>query len=249
MTIALLCAAAFAAGLTDSVVGGGGLIQLPILLMLLPGAGLAAVLGTNKLSSIFGTGAAAVAYSRKVKIEIALTAIAASIAFAFSMLGARVVTELNPHGFKPAILAILIAMAAFTFANKEFGVTGKPAAATRGRLVRGALIGTALGFYDGFIGPGTGSILIFLFVGAVGMDFLGASATAKIVNFATNLSAILFFAATGHIIYRYALPMAACNIGGGILGANLAIQRGNRFVRAFFIVVVVAVIVRYAFAG
>jgi uncharacterized membrane protein YfcA len=245
--LAPLCAAAFAAGLTDSVVGGGGLIQLPALLILLPTASLPSVIGTNKLSSIFGTGAAAVAYTRKVKLEFGLTAAATGTAFAFSMLGARAVTLINPAVFKPFILVLLIAMAVFTFAHKDFGAMSHDRVAARPRIVRGAFIGIVLGFYDGFVGPGTGTVLIFLFIGAIGMDFLNASAAAKVVNVATNLAAIIFFAATGHIIYRYALPMAACNIVGGISGAHLAIRRGNRFVRIFFLVMIVAIIGRYGY--
>jgi len=227
------------------VVGGGGLIQLPALLILLPGASIPSVMGTNKLSSVFGTSAAAVTYARKVKVERGLTGLAAGLAFVFSMLGARAVTLVNPNAFKPVIFVMLIAMAVFTFAHKEFGTMSHDRFAGPIRLIRGGWIGAVVGFYDGFVGPGTGSILIFLFIGAIGMDFLSASASAKIVNVATNLAAIIFFAATGHILYRFAVPMAACNIVGGIAGANLAIQRGNRFVRGFFIVIILAMIVRY----
>jgi uncharacterized membrane protein YfcA len=143
---------------------------------------------------------------------------------------------------------LLIAMAALTFAHKDFGTLSHDGVSPRWRIWRGIAIGIAVGFYDGLVGPGTGTVLIFLFISAIGMDFLNASATAKIVNFATNLSAILVFAVTGHILYRYAIPMACCNIAGGIIGANLAIKRGNKFVRAFFIIVVLAIIGRYAYS-
>lgn len=106
-------------------------------------------------------------------------------------------------------------------------------------------LGAVIGFYDGFFGPGTGSFLIFAFVGLFGFDFLLASASAKVVNFATNLSAVAYFAATGQILYGYALPMGACNVAGALIGARLAILKGNRFVRAFFLLVVAAMIVRY----
>ena len=246
-TLIWLCGAAFAAGMTDAIVGGGGLIQLPALLILLPSAAVPSVMGTNKLSSIFGTSAAALAYSRRVTIDWPVTIAAASSAFVLAMLGALAVTHFNPSGVKPFILVVLIAMAFFTFLHRDFGTMSSERVQGAARLWRSVLIGAALGFYDGFVGPGTGTVLIFLFIGAIGMDFLNSSATAKIVNVATNLAALIYFGATGHILYAYAIPMAGCNIIGGITGANLTIARGNRFVRVFFLVMIVAIIARFAY--
>jgi hypothetical protein len=107
------------------------------------------------------------------------------------------------------------------------------------------VVGAVIGFYDGFFGPGTGSFLIFAFIGLFGFDFLTASASAKVVNFATNLSAVAYFAATDNLLYRYGLPMAACNMAGAVLGARLALLKGNRFVRGFFLFVVGALILRF----
>lgn len=109
------------------------------------------------------------------------------------------------------------------------------------------MISLVIGFYDGFIGPGAGSFLILSFVGLLGFDFLKASAHAKFVNLATNLGSIAFFTISGKIVYSIALPMAACNALGGWLGARLAILRGNKFIRIFFLIVVCATIIRFAY--
>jgi hypothetical protein len=242
---------ALLAGLVDAVAGGGGLIQLPALLLLWPDGGeataLAAVLGTNKFSSICGTGLAAVQYARRVPLNWVSLLPAAGAALAGSWLGARVVTGLNPALLRQLILGLLVAVAGYTFVRKDLGRLHAPRFSPRQERWLGAVVGAGIGFYDGFFGPGTGSFLIFAFVGLFGFDFLTASAGAKVINFATNLSALAYFAATDHIRYRYALPMAACNMAGALLGARLALERGNRFVRGFFLVVVTAMILRYGY--
>ena len=249
-TIAGLGGFALLAGLVDAVAGGGGLIQLPALLLLWPAGeatALAAVLGTNKFSSICGTGLAAVQYARRVPLNWASLLPAAGAALAGAWLGARVVTGLNPALLRPLILGLLVAVAGYTFARKDLGRLHAPRFSPGQERWLGVAVSAGIGFYDGFFGPGTGSFLIFAFVGLFGFDFLTASAGAKVINFATNLSALAYFAATDHIRYRYALPMAACNMAGALLGARLALGRGNRFVRGFFLVVVTAMILRYGY--
>ncbi len=248
LTLIFLCAASLLAGLTDSIVGGGGLVQLPALFIALPNTFQASVLGTNKMSSVFGTSAASITYARKVKIEWPFTLTTAGFALASSLFGAWLVSRVHPSAFKPVMLVVLIAMALFTFFHKDFGALSHDRIAGLQRIVRGIVIGILVGFYDGFFGPGTGSILIFLFIGMIGMDFLGASAAAKIVNVATNVGALAYFGGTLHILYKYALPMAAFNILGGVVGAHLAIARGNKFVRVFFQFVIAAIIARYAWS-
>lgn len=243
-----LCLLAFLAGFVDSVVGGGGLIQLPALFIFLPhplAGQVATVFGTNKLSSICGTSIAVVQYSRRVQLHWGSLLPAAATAFVFSFLGARAVSLLRPDLLKPLILALMVAVAIYTFVRKDFGGRHAPQFAARREQAFGALVGAAIGFYDGFFGPGTGSFLIFIFIGFFGFDFLTASASSKIINWSTNLSALIYFAATGHVLYRYGLPMALCNILGALLGARLAILKGNRFVRLFFLVVVSAMILRF----
>ncbi|MCZ7635571.1 MAG: TSUP family transporter [Verrucomicrobia bacterium] len=248
LTIACLCAFALLAGFVDAVVGGGGLIQIPALFLFLPpaeAARTAAVLGTNKLSSICGTGMAVVQYARRVPLPWRSLLPAALVALVCSFLGARVVTLLNPALVRPLILGLLVAVAVYTYVRKDFGHRHAPRFPAGRERLFGMLTGAGIGFYDGFFGPGTGSFLIFAFIGGFGFDFLSASASAKVINFATNLSAVAYFAATDHLLYRYGLPMAACNMLGSMLGARLALGKGNRFVRGFFLVVVAAMIVRF----
>ncbi len=195
-----LCLFAFLAGLIDSIVGGGGLIQLPALLVLLPNTAVPLLFGTNKLSSIAGTSAAAIRFSKEIPINWLIVIPAAVAAFIFSFLGARTVSIIRPDILRPIILLLLIIVAAYTFIKKDFGAqhllknTGKKA------TLYAIIIGTFLGFYDGFLGPGPGSFLIFAFIGTLGFDILRASAAAKIVNFSTNLSALNFYASTNNNI-------------------------------------------------
>ncbi|MGD0537166.1 MAG: TSUP family transporter [Verrucomicrobiota bacterium] len=243
-----LVLAAGVAGVVDAVAGGGGLIQLPALFLFLPPADaavVAAVLGTNKLSSICGTGLAAAHYGRRVPLEWSWLAPAAVTAFGFSFLGALSVMFLRPTLLRPVVLGLLVAVALYTFLRRDVGERHAPRMTAGQERWWSVVVGAGIGFYDGFFGPGTGSFLIFIFVGAFGFDFIAASASAKVINLATNLAAVVCFAANGQIFYRFALPMAAANALGGLAGARLAILKGNRFVRSFFLVVAVALIVRF----
>jgi uncharacterized membrane protein YfcA len=243
-----LCGCAFLAGFVDSMVGGGGLIQLPALLLFLPpeqAAVVPAVLGTNKLSSICGTGMALAQYARRIAIPWRSMYPAAIAAFVFSFLGARTVSILSTAILKPLVLVLLVVVAIYTFIRKDFGGLHAPRFTARHETWIGLLIGVVIGFYDGFFGPGTGSFLIFTFIGVLGFDFLTATASAKVINFATNLSAVAYFAATDRILYAYAVPMGICNVLGSVLGTRLAMWKGNRFVRWLFLLVVSALIARY----
>ena len=244
--IAWLCGFAFLAGFVDSVVGGGGLIQIPALFILLPDAAPAALFGTNKLSSIAGTAIAVTQYARHVPIPWRATLPTALVAFAASFLGARVVSLIEPAVLRPLILSLLVLVAAYTFIRKDFGALHAPRLTRGAQFLAGIVTGSALGFYDGFFGPGTGSFLIFVLVGVFGYSFLAASASSKVVNFATNLSALIYFAATHHVIYAAGLPMAAFNILGALAGTRLAILRGSGFVRVLFLMVVCAIILKFA---
>jgi len=245
--ITSLCIFAFLAGLIDSIVGGGGLIQIPALLVFLPNAAIPLIFGTNKLSSIAGTSAAVIRFSRAVKFNWAIVLVAASFAFIFSFIGARTVSIIEPNLIRPLVLALLVIVAIYTFFKKDFGSQHAPKTQGLQQTIYSALIGAALGFYDGFLGPGTGSFLIFAFIGILGLDFLRASASAKIVNFSTNLSALIYFASTHNILYHIALPMAVCNVIGATIGARLAIAKGSAFIRVLFIAVVSLLIIKLAY--
>lgn len=243
-----LCLFAFLAGLVDSVVGGGGLIQLPALFVFLPkelSGSLAVVFGTNKFASLCGTSVAVVQYARRVSINWSSILPAGLTAFIFSFLGARVVSLLRADLMKPIVLFLLVAVAIYTYRKKDLGHLHAPKFVAHRERFLGIVVGMGMGFYDGFFGPGTGSFLIFIFIGWFGFDFLSASASAKVINFATNLSAVLYFGFNDNILYRYALPMAVCNIAGSLTGTRLAMAKGNKFVRGFFLCVVIAMIARF----
>ena len=249
MELVWLCCIAFVAGCIDAIVGGGGLIQLPALFGFLPkelAASVPVVFGTNKLSSLCGTSMAAAQYARRVRIPWGSILPAAVAAFLFSALGVHVLERTPSDFLKPLTLALLVVVAIFTYSRKNFGHLHAPTFLAKHERTWAVVVGVVIGFYDGFFGPGTGSFLIFIFIGLFGFDFLAASASAKVINFATNVAAIIAFATQGHVHYRYALPMGACNVAGALLGTRLAILKGNRFVRIIFLAVVISMIVRFA---
>lgn len=248
MFIALLVFA-FLAGFVDSIVGGGGLIQLPALFVLLP-PGVArivpAVMGTNKFSSICGTAIAAHQYSRRIKFNWRILAPCSAAALVFSFLGARAVSRLDPRYIKPVILLLLVIVAIWTYTSPPVTKERRWNFSAKQELWIALLLGCVIGFYDGFFGPGTGSFLIFGFIGLFGFDFLAATASAKIINLATNFSAVLWFAGTGKVLYNYAIPMAIANIAGAATGSRMAMLKGNAFIRKFFLGVVLLLIIRFA---
>lgn len=242
----LLCAAAFAAGLVDAVVGGGGLIQIPALFNVLPQALPATIFGTNKLASIFGTTSAALRYARRIEIPWRAALPAALAAFVLSYFGAMTVSLLPKEWLRPLVLVLLIVVTAYTYVRKDLGVIDERRVHGRRDTLLALFFGGVIGFYDGFFGPGTGSFLIFMFVRLFGMDFLRASVSAKIVNAATNLSALLYFGFHGHVLLAMAMAMAVFNIGGSLVGSYLAIRHGAGFVRRAFLAVAVVFILKFA---
>lgn len=242
-----LCLAAFLAGFIDAIVGGGGLIQTPAGLVLLPQYPVATVLGTLKIPAFSGTSFAAVQYARKVKLDYKRLAAMTALAFCAAFAGSRLLTLVSSSFMKPLLLVILLVVAIYTYSKKDFGVHTEKDHSDSRQWWYAAGISLVMGFYDGFIGPGAGSFLILGFVTILGFDFLKASAHAKFVNLATNLGSILFFAISGKIIYTIALPMAVCNALGGFSGARLAILKGNAFIRILFLVVVCGTILRFAY--
>ena len=242
----VLALAAFSAGFFDSVVGGGGLIQVPALFSIFPKEPAAMLFGTNKIASVFGTANAAWRFTRRVKLAWRTVLPAACAAFAFSYLGAMSVAWLPREIMRPMIFFLLIGAAIYTFLRKEFGAVHAPRLSGNKEIVFALLVGGVIGFYDGFFGPGAGSFLIFLFIRVFGFDFLHASAASKIVNAVTNLAAIFYFVPNGYFIPALAVIMAICNISGSYLGASLALKHGSQFVRKLFLVVVCALVVKFA---
>lgn len=241
---ALLGCAAFLAGLVDAVVGGGGLIQVPVLFSVFSREIPATLLGTSKFAGIFGTGAAAVNYARKVRVAWSAAAPAAVSALLLSFAGAYTVTKVPADFVRTLLPFVLVAVAVYTFRKKDFGSVHAPLHSGSTERWVAVGIGAAIGFYDGFFGPGTGSFLLFLYVRFFGFDFLSASAAAKVVNVACNLSALMWFGYSGHILWQLGLMMAVCQVAGSLVGTKLAIKHGSAFVRKLFLVVVSLLIVK-----
>jgi uncharacterized membrane protein YfcA len=245
--ILLLCAVAFCAGFVDAIVGGGGLIQTPAALIILPAFPVATVIGSLKIPSFSGTALAVVQYLKKVRMNWRLVTIICTIAFFASYAGSLLLTLVSNSFMKPVLLVVLTVVALYTFLKKNFGQQQVKEHSQKTEIIYAVIISVVIGFYDGFIGPGAGSFLILAFVSLLGFDFLHASAHAKLVNIATNLGSITLFLLKGKIIWMVALPMAVCNAAGGALGANLAIAKGNRFIRHFFLFIVIVTLLRFSY--
>ena len=245
--VTLLCLAAGFAGWIDAVSGGGGLVQLPALLIWLPGAAPAAVLATNKLSSVCGTSVAASAYYRKVRPDLRTALPMAGVALVGAALGALCASVLPGAVFRPIVLVALVLVAAYVVRRPAVGEVQALRWSGRRHYVAAALGGAGIGFYDGILGPGTGSFLVILLVGLLGYSFLQASAKARIVNLGTNLGALLVFVPQGAPVWRLGLAMGACNVAGGWVGAHTAIRRGSAFVRVVFLTVVAALVLKLGY--
>ena len=245
--IIILCIAAFAAGFIDSIVGGGGLVQTPATLITLPQYPVATLLGTTKIPSLFGTSIAAFQYAFKVNIRWKLLVVMCSIALLAAYAGSATVSMVSNAFMKPVIFIMLVLVFIYTYTKKDFGLVHEREVPEKTTFVWCIIIALLIGFYDGFIGPGAGSFLILFFISILGFDFLKASAHAKLVNVATNIGSIIFFSGSGHILYHYALPMALCNFVGSIFGSRLAILKGNKFIRVFFLVVITGTIIRFGY--
>ena len=241
-TLIFCIVAAFVAGFVDAVAGGGGLIQLPVLLWSFPVAPLASVLGTNKAVSVVGTSAAAITYRKKIAINTRVLIPMMATAFAGSVLGAILATRVERAWFEPIILTILIGVGLVTIFRPEFGKSHMQVRSPSPLLA--PLLGLGIGFYDGLIGPGTGMFLVFGLVSLLKDSFLSASALAKFVNISTNLAALVIFIPGGHVMWLVAALMAPANLLGGFIGARTALNRGSVFVRIIFLVMLGVLITR-----
>ncbi len=246
-TIVFLCVAAFGAGFVDAIVGGGGLIQLPVALILLPSFPVASVIGSLKIPSFSGTAFAAVQYIRKVKLQWRLLLIMMGLAMLSAFAGSSLLSMVHNDFMKPILLIVLTIVAIYTYTKKSFGQLIEKQLSRKMEIIYSVLISIVIGFYDGFIGPGTGSFLMLAFITIIGIDFLHASANAKMVNLATNTGSIILFLSKGTIIWSIAIPMAISNAVGGYIGAKLAINKGNKFIRVFFLIVIIGTLIRFGY--
>jgi uncharacterized membrane protein YfcA len=239
-----LALAALAAGFVDAVVGGGGLVQLPALVIAFPGAAPVQLLATNKLSSFCGTTISAGTYYRRIRPDPRTFLPLMACAFLGAVAGALVASTIPRSAFDPIVLVVLVLVGGYVWFRPEIGEATVLRFHGRRHVVLAMLTGAVVGFYDGALGPGTGSFFVFVLVGLLGYSFLDASAKARLANWATNLASLLVFVPMGAVMWRTGLVMAVCNVLGGYLGARTAVARGARFVRVFFLVVVSAFVVR-----
>jgi uncharacterized membrane protein YfcA len=243
-TLALLALAALAAGFVDAVVGGGGLIQLPALVLGLPAASPVQVLATNKLASICGTTVSSVTYYRRVRPHAGTFVPLMAFAFLGSFGGALLASHIPKDAFQPIVLVVLVAVGAHVVLRPEVGAATRLRFSGHRHTAAAMGAGLVIGAYDGALGPGTGSFFVFTLVGLLGFAFLEASAKARMANWATNLAALCVFVPQDAVMWRVGLVMGGCNLVGGYLGARTAVARGGRFVRVLFVVVVGAFVVR-----
>ncbi|WKU08437.1 TSUP family transporter [Micromonospora sp. HUAS LYJ1] len=232
----------------DAVVGGGGLLLLPALLVAAPGVPVATALGTNKLAAIAGTSTAAVTFARRTRVDWGVAGPAAVLAVGCAGVGAVLAGSVPAGAYRPVVLGVLVVVALFVVLRPRLGTVAVPRRRTRGRVVAAVVVaGVGVALYDGLVGPGTGTFLVVAFTVLVGADFLHGSAMAKVVNAGTNLGALVVFAVTGHVWWWLGLAMAVCNVAGAAVGARMALRRGAGFVRVVLLVVVLALVARLGY--
>ncbi|MDR0488485.1 MAG: TSUP family transporter [Propionibacteriaceae bacterium] len=245
LTLIAICVASLVAGWVNAVVGGGGVIQMPALLIALPSeTPVATISGTNKLGSISGTAAACAAYIPKMSIQWPTVIVAIVFAYAGATAGANLVQYVPRSVFIPIIIVVVALVGIHTLRNPQLGQISAEKYTGRKRSLISAGIGTVCGIWDGVIGPGTGIFLILGFVVILGFGFLEASAMAKLVNLTSNLAALIVLGVTGHVLWFLGGLMALCSLIGGFIGAHMALKYGNSFIRRIFLIAVIILEVR-----
>lgn len=242
--VATIACASLFAGFFDAIVGGGGLVLVPALFSAFPNASPSTLFGTGKAASTWGTAWAALQYSKRVTISWRSLIPAAMFALVGSTLGAWTTTVIAPTALRKVLPAVLLCVFLYSLFKRDLGKHHQPRFSTLVEAVVASPCALAVGFYDGFFGPGTGSFFVFLFVRVIGYDFLHASAASKALNSATNCAALALFAYSGNIWWDYAAVMAIGNIIGSVAGTVVALRRGPAFVRVVFIGVVGALILK-----
>ncbi|NWC10778.1 TSUP family transporter [Pseudomonas agarici] len=235
---------AFCGGLIDAAVGGGGLVQLPALLHALPQYSLATVFGTNKLAVLAGNLSSVFTYLKRIKVIWRLMLPTMISAFVFSLFGALSVSLVPKRFMEYVAFFILLVMVVYVFVKKNLGRASSDIQVGKKEVLLGIFFGGLIGFYDGVFGPGSGSLLLFVFVRCFGFDFLNASASAKLVNLGTFSAALMFFIPSGNVLWAIGGVVSICNIAGSITGAFLSLRYGSGFIRIFFLILLVFLIGR-----
>ena len=236
----LLFLTGFAAGVIDSVAGGGGILTLPVLLSL--GMSPAEAIATNKLQASFGSVTAAWSYVRSGVVSFRACLPGAILTFVGSLLGAATLQWVKPEWLETLVPWLLAAILIYTVLKPQLGEQS-----TRARLSARMffpIFGLALGFYDGIFGPGVGSFWTLALIVVLGRDFVAATGITKVMNAASNVAALLLFLVLGKVHFTLGLVMGAGQIVGARVGSRLVVTRGARFVRPIFITMVAAVLAR-----
>ncbi|MCY1627473.1 sulfite exporter TauE/SafE family protein [Staphylococcus pettenkoferi] len=242
--ILIIMALGFLAAFIDAVVGGGGLISIPTLLAV--GLPPSVALGTNKLASVFGSMTSAIRFIRSGKVDLKLVGRLFVPVFILAMLGASLATFLPAQLLKPIVIVILTLVLFYTIFKKDWGDVRRVQSFTVKKAILITILLSLIGFYDGFLGGGTGSFMMFILL-MFGFNFLGAAGNAKVLNFASNLGALILFMILGEVNYLYGLIMAASMIAGSYVGAMFAIKQGVGYVKVLFIVVTALLILKNAY--
>ncbi|MEG6584517.1 TSUP family transporter [Dendrosporobacter sp. 1207_IL3150] len=230
--LVFLMAAGFVASFIDSVVGGGGIIAVPALM--LTGLPPVVVLGTNKMAAVMGSFTSVVSFIRSGKVDLGLIKYLFPLSVIGSALGVYTVQFIPPEFLKPLVVVLLILVTIYSLLRKNWGETSTYAGLSGKTAWMSGLVAFALGFYDGFFGPGTGSFLLFAFL-LIGFDFVTASGNSRALNFGSNIAAVIVFAFIGSINYYYAIPMGIAMVIGAIAGTKMAITKGAAYVRPLFL--------------
>lgn len=247
LLIILAMLGSFVAGFMDAVVGGGGLIQVPLLFILFPNASHTSIIATNRFASVAGTLVAAKSYLKRISVNWKAILFAGIFTTIASFGGTYLMQSISPKLFKPILLFIIIALAIFTFFNKNVGQKEHIKYKANRFYIAFACIGLVMGLYNGTIGPGTGTLLVFSLVHFVGFHFLNASAYAKVINAIADLASLVAFFFQKAILYKIAIPIMFTNMLGSYVGSKMALAKGNSFIRILFIIVLFVLIIRFAY--
>ena len=238
----------FFAGFVDAIAGGGGLIQTPAMLLSFPDRNPVEVVATSKTAAFFGTSTAAIKYRKSIKTDPRLLLAMVVPAFIGACGGALLASHISPQSFKSAIFFMMIAIFLYTLLKPDLGKVHVEKHSPRKLMVIGGCAATIIGFYDGLIGPGTGTMLMIALVALMGFAFVGASAIAKVVNATTNLASIIVVGLRIGIMWKLGLVLALANLIGGYTGSHIAIKKGSGFVRLFYLIVTGLLILRLGYS-
>jgi uncharacterized membrane protein YfcA len=238
----------FSAGFVDAIAGGGGLIQTPAMLLAFPNNNPVSVVGTSKTAAFFGTSTAAIKYRKSIKTDTRLLLAMVIPAFIGACFGALMASHISSQSFKSTIFFMMIAIFIYTLIKPDLGKVQVEKHSRNKLMSIGGAAAFVIGFYDGLIGPGTGTLLMIFLVAVMGFAFVGASAIAKVVNAMTNLASIIVVGLGVGILWKIGFFLAFANLAGGYAGSHVAIKKGSGFIRIFYLIVTGLLILRLGYS-